>query len=151
MICLAEATINFGMYNQNAEVAMETVLLIGRILFSVIFIFNGFNHLADFPGVRGYAEAMGVPMAGFATIVTGLMLLAGGLSVLLGYKAKFGSLLLVIFLFLSAFMVHTFWAFEGQQAQVEMAQFFKNLALAGAGLMLMYFGSGPKSLEKKQA
>jgi len=89
-----------------------------------------------------------VPAPGFAVIVTGAMLLLGGLSVLFGYKVKIGSILLVLFLLATAFMVHTFWTFEGQQAQVEMAQFMKNIALAGAALVFFYFGTGPKSIEK---
>ncbi len=128
---------------------MNNVPLIGRILFSVLFIMNGFNHFVSFGDMTAYADFSGVPAPGFAVIVTGAMLLLGGLSVLLGYKVKIGSILLVIFLLGTAFMVHTFWTFEGQQAQVEMAQFMKNIALAGAALAFFYFGTGPKSIEKQ--
>lgn len=101
--------------------------------------------------MTAYADFSGVPAPGLAVVVSGAMLLLGGLSILLGYKVKIGSILLVIFLVAAAFMVHSFWAFEDpERAQIEMAQFFKNLALAGGALAFFYFGSGPKSLEKNE-
>lgn len=131
---------------------MDYILLLGRIMFSAVFIVNGINHFAGYSGVSQYAAAMGVPLPGLATIVSGIFLILGGLSVILGFKAKIGSILLVVFLVLAAFMVHSFWAFDDpMQRAVEMAQFWKNLALAGAALIVFYFGTGPKSLEKKES
>lgn len=130
---------------------MDFVPLIGRILFSVIFIMNGLNHFTSLGDMTAYAEAMGVPLPTLAVIITGIMMLLGGLSILLGYKAKIGAILLIVFLIPTAFIMHSFWAFDDpQRAQVEMAQFLKNIAMAGGALFFLYFGSGPKSIEKKE-
>ena len=127
---------------------MEWLVLIGRILYSMIFILFGLNHFMKLDAMAQYAASAGVPVPTLATIVTGLMLVLGGLSVLLGYKAKIGSLLLVIFLVPTAFIMHKFWGLnDAMMASNQMAHFMKNMALAGGALLIYYFGTGPKSLE----
>ncbi len=129
---------------------MEWLVLIGRILFSLIFILSGLNHLMKLDQMSQYAAANGVPAATLATIVTGVMILLGGLSVLLGYKSKIGAWLLVIFLIPTAFMMHKFWGLDNaMESANQMSHFMKNLSMAGAALLIYYFGSGPKSLEKE--
>jgi uncharacterized membrane protein YphA (DoxX/SURF4 family) len=69
-----------------------------------------------------------------------LLILAGGLSVLLGIWADLGALALVVFLVPTALVIHAFWKETDPQAkQMEMVQFQKDLALAGAALMLFAF------------
>ncbi len=127
---------------------MEWLVLIGRILYSMIFVLFGLNHFFKLSDMAGYAASQGVPAPTVATIITGIMLVLGGLSVLLGYKARIGSLLLVIFLIPTAFIMHNFWSFnDPMMASNQMAHFMKNLALAGSALLIYYFGTGPKSLE----
>ena len=87
--------------------------------------------------MTGYAQYKKVPAAKLSVIVTGLMLVVGGLYVALGVYADLGALLLAIFLVASAFMMHNFWTIEDAQAkQNESISFFKNLALAGAALII---------------
>lgn len=127
---------------------MQYLPLVGRILYSLIFIMFGLNHFMNLSAISGYAAQSGVPAPTVMTIVTGLMIVVGGLSVLMGYKAKIGSILLFIFLVLAAFMIHKFWAFEGDASQQQMIHFMKNISMAGAALLVFYFGTGPKSLDK---
>ncbi|MBX6354863.1 MAG: DoxX family protein [Micromonosporaceae bacterium] len=115
---------------------MDILVLIGRILFSAIFIVSGYNHLANGKAMAGYAAAKGVPAALAATYAGGVLLLAGGLSVLLGVWADLGALLLVIFLVPTAVLMHAFWKARDQERMMEMIQFEKDVALAGAALML---------------
>ncbi len=131
---------------------MKYAVLIGRILFSLPFILFGLNHLMKLDAMSGYAASKGVPAATFVVIVTGIMIIAGGLSVMLGYKAKLGAWLLVVFLVPTAFIMHGFWGIEdAMMAQNEMAHFFKDLALAGGALLITHFGTGPYSLDERQA
>jgi putative oxidoreductase len=79
-----------------------------------------------------------VPAAVPATIASGVLMLAGGLSVLLGIGADLGALLLVVFLAPTALLMHGSWKETDLQArQLEMVHFQKDLALAGAELMLL--------------
>jgi len=113
------------------------VLLIGRVVFSFFFIYSGFNHLTKLSMLSQYAGSVGVPAPTVAVAVTGLMLLGGGLSVLLGVKPKVGAALLVIFLVPTAIMVHKFWGIaDPMMAANQAAHFWKNIALAGGALMI---------------
>ncbi|MFQ5703797.1 MAG: DoxX family protein [Gemmatimonadales bacterium] len=113
--------------------------LMGRILFSMVFIGSGMSHFMNMGGMTEYARAKGVPAAKLAVAVTGLMALAGGITVLLGWHRFIGAGLLVIFLVPTAFLMHPFWKETDAQAkQNEMAHFMKTLALAGAALFVAY-------------
>ena len=123
---------------------MDIVLIVGRVLFSLLFISSGVAHLTKLQAMTGYAQYKKVPAAKLSVIVTGLMLIVGGLYVALGIYADLGALLLAIFLLLSAFKMHDFWKVTDAQAkQSEMTSFMKNLALAGASLIIFVLvGSG---------
>ena len=125
---------------------MKIIVLIGRILFSLNFIMAIMVHFSA-QGI-GYGASMHVPMAGFLVPFSGVLAVVGGLSVLLGYKAKWGAWLLVIFLIPVSFMMHQFWNVTDQMMmQMQMAIFMKNMAMLGAALMITYFGAGPLSID----
>ncbi len=123
---------------------MDILLVIGRVLFALIFINSGIAHLTKLQAMTGYAQFKKVPAAKLSVIVTGLMLIIGGLYIALGVYADLGALLLAVFLVASAFMMHNFWTIQDEQAkQGEMINFFKNLALAGAAIIIFVMvGSG---------
>ena len=119
------------------EFLPDVVLLVGRVLFALIFINSGIAHLTKLNAMTGYAQFKKVPSPKLAVIVTGLMLIIGGLYVALGIFADLGALLLAIFLIVSAFMMHNFLTIQDEQAkQAETINFFKNIALAGAALII---------------
>lgn len=127
---------------------MKYIFLLGRILFSAIFIIKSFCHFS--PKMMDHAVEMGVPAASILVPVSGILALLGGLSILLGYKAKVGAWLLVIFLFPVTVVMHRFWDTKDFFANMMHHYcFFKNMSLLGAALMISYFGSGPMSLDKK--
>ena len=123
---------------------MNTVLVIGRILFALIFINSGIMHLTKTEAMAGYATYKKVPAAKLAVIITGLMILIGGLYVALGIYADLGALLIAIFLIPTAFMMHAFWKESDATAkQNEINGFFKDLSMAGAALvMFVMIGAG---------
>ncbi len=127
---------------------MDYIPLIGRILFSSFFLISGMNHLLKRTDMVPYAKSAGVPMADLAVPLTGLMILAGGVSILLGYYPKIGASLLVIFLIPTSFYMHRFWGIEDQmQSMNQMIMFMKNVVIIGGALLIAYFGSGPFSLK----
>ncbi len=122
---------------------MEAVFVIGRLLFAALFLSSAFGHLTKTKQMGAYAKSMGVPAAELMTFFTGLMLLVGGLSVLFNFDIFYGSLLLVLFLVPTAFMMHAFWKVtDAGMKQVQQVMFMKNISLAGAALMIMYYSYG---------
>lgn len=125
---------------------MKFIVLIGRILFSLNFIMAAMIHFSA-NGI-GYAQSMHVPMAGFLVPLSGVMAVVGGISVLIGYKAKWGAWLLVIFLIPVSIMMHGFWnVTDPMMMQMQMAIFMKNMAMMGAALYISYMGAGPLSID----
>lgn len=117
---------------------MRALFLLGRAIFGGFFVFNGINHFRNQEGMSQYAEAKGVPAADAAIPATGAMLLAGGLSVMLGVKPRQGLAALIGFLVPVTLQMHRFWEVEDPQQRVnEMVHFSKNLALIGAALMML--------------
>ncbi len=118
---------------------MAALAAAGQVILSLYFLYNGASHFLRFQALRGYASAKGVPAPGAAVAVSGLMLLAGGLSLLLEYQVTAGALLLALFLLPTAFLVHNFWKVEDAAARAnELAHFLKNIALAAAVLQLAF-------------
>ncbi len=119
---------------------MDVVVLIGRILFSALFLASAMGHLTQSKAMGQYAGAKGIPMPEVSVLASGVLLLVGALSVLLGVWADLGCLLLIAFLVPAALLMHNFWTQSDAQAkQMEMVQFNKNISLAGAALMLFAF------------
>lgn len=120
---------------------MDVVILVGRIMFSVLFLGAAMGHLIRTDAMAKFAASRGVPQPQAATIVSGLLIGAGGLMVLLGVWADLGALLLFVFLMGTTLLVHRFWWEAGEVRMQMQAQFMKDLALAGASLMLFAFFS----------
>jgi len=120
--------------------------LIGRQLFSVIFIIASAGHFT--PGTIALASQHGVPMAGLLVPLSGLIALTGGLSILFGYRARIGGALLVLFLVPVTFTMHDFWAAPDQATfRLELVLFARNIVLLGCALLVTHVGSGPLSLD----
>ncbi|MBI1939674.1 MAG: DoxX family protein [Ignavibacteriales bacterium] len=127
---------------------MSYIVLIGRIIFSVIFIMSGLNHLSG-NGIELAAQS-GVPLASVAVPLSGLISLLGGIGIAIGYKAKISAWLIVLFLLPVTITMHNFWSVADQHAAlIQQIMFMKNFTIIGAAFLIAYFGSGPFSLDAK--
>lgn len=129
---------------------LRFVTLVGRVQFAAIFLAAPLGHFSR--QTIGYASQQGVPGAQWLVPLSGLIALAGGLSVLLGYKARIGAWLLVLFLVPVTLTMHNFWAVQDpMMAQIQQAMFFKNLSMLGGALLIARFGAGPLSLDARRS
>ena len=116
---------------------MNSILLIGRVLFAFIFVTSGLNHLAKVDAMAGYAKFKKVPAAKFSVLVSGALMALGGLSIILGVYADLGALVIAILLIVMALKMHDFWTQTDAQAkQTETISFFKNISMAGGALII---------------
>lgn len=115
---------------------MDIVLLIARILFALMFVLSGVNHLTKTAAMTGYAQFKKVPAAKLSVQVSGLLLLLGGLSIILGVWLDLGALVMAVVLVLMALKMHDFWAADESSKQAEMIGFLKNISMAGGALFL---------------
>jgi len=121
---------------------------LGRTAFAVAFMWAPPDKFSQ--QTIAYAAQQGVPLPGLLVPVAGLLSLAGGLSVLLGYRAKLGASLLVLFLVPVTVMMHNFWAVtDPMMAQMQLGFFLANLSRLGGALLIAHFGAGPVSLDAR--
>jgi putative oxidoreductase len=117
---------------------MKAAFLIGRLVFGGFFLYNGINHLKQRKQLAQYAKTKNVPMAEAVVAATGVALIGGGTSILLGVKPKLGTAAIAGFLAGVSPVMHNFWSVQepGQRLN-EMINFSKNMALLGSALALM--------------
>ena len=139
--------------SKNAEATgfwQGTVVVLGRFLFALIFLMAGANHFNK--QTIGYAASQGVPLASIAVPLSGALAITGGLSILLGYRAKLGAWLIVLFLVPVSLMMHKFWTVtDPVMAQIQMVLFMKNVSMLGGALLVSQFGAGPFSLDARRS
>jgi putative oxidoreductase len=120
-----------------------------RLLISQIFIFSGFAKIMDPQGTMAQMEGRGMVWIPFFLVAAILFELAGGLSVLLGYKARLGALALFLFLIPVTLTFHNFWTYPEDEQKQQMIMFMHNLTLMGGLLLLMCYGPGALSLDRR--
>jgi putative oxidoreductase len=142
--------ISNGAETKTRSISQGAVVVLGRFLFVLIFLMAGANHFSK--QAAGYAVSAGVPLASIAVPLSGVLAIAGGLSILLGYRAKLGAWLLVLFLVPVTLMMHKFWLVQDpMMAQIQMILFMKNVAMLGGALLISQFGAGPFSLDARRS
>jgi putative oxidoreductase len=126
---------------------MKYLVLLGRIFYSLIFILAAPGHFRV--DHVAYAAQSGVPMPNVLVPLSGAIAFFGALSVLFGFKARWGAALLVIFLVPVTLTMHRFWGLtDPQMAMMQQINFMKNLSMLGGAILIIHFGSGPASLKE---
>jgi uncharacterized membrane protein YphA (DoxX/SURF4 family) len=116
----------------------DIALLIGRLLFGGLFLYNGVNHFRNRAALVGYAQYKKVPAPAVGVTVSGLWLVISGLSVMAGIRPHAGLLMIAVFLFVVSPMMHDYWAATDDNTRMnDFLNFTKNIAMAGAALMLL--------------
>ncbi|MBL8528287.1 MAG: DoxX family protein [Burkholderiales bacterium] len=121
--------------------------VIGRFLLALIFVFSGWGKIAGFAGAASYMAAKGMPWPQVLLPGAILIELGGGLALMLGWKARWAALAIFLFCIPTTLIFHDFWALPPEQAQTQMINFLKNLALMGGLLYVVAFGPGALSVD----
>ena len=128
--------------------AVATVL--GRLMIAGIFVMSAVgNKIPNFAAVADAMASEGVPLPQVMLAGAIAFLLLGGGSIVLGFKARIGAALLLVFLVLATYYFHDFWNFEGEAQQQQMIQFLKNVSLMGTMVFIISQGAGPMSLDQR--
>lgn len=125
--------------------------LLGRVLLSFIFLYEAYDSLK-------YAKATKAVMASYGLnwrqdlllYGAGTFLVLGGLMVLLGYRARLGAFLLLLYWLPVTIIVHGFWKHPASTDlyRWEAIMFMKNIAIAGGLFMIMANGTGAWALRR---
>lgn len=135
---------------ESKSVSQGAVVVLGRLMFVAIFLMSALGHFSK--QTIAFAASQGVPLASLAVPFSGVLALLGGLSILLGYRAKLGAWLIVLFLVPVTLMMHKFWTVtDPMMAQMQMVMFMKNVSIMGGALLISQFGAGPWSLDNRRS
>lgn len=122
------------------------IVPLGRVLFAAIFVLSGLSHFSS--ETIAYGASQGVPAAGLLVRLSGILAIAGGLSIAIGLRARLGAWLLVVFLVPVTLAMHAFWRIDDpMMAMNQQVHFMKNLAMLGGALLVAWFGAGPYSVD----
>jgi putative oxidoreductase len=123
----------------NARAALD---LAGRLMLAAIFVIDGLQQVRFYEGTRGYMESFGVAGALLPLVI--LLHVGGGLAVAAGFLTRMAAVALAAFVLAAALIFHTNLADVN-----EFNHFWKNVALAGAFVLLAVNGPGAWSLDRK--
>jgi len=124
----------------------------GRIILGLYFlIFGGIAKLTGYEGTAQYMTDEGMVMVPFFLILTTVIQLAGGASLIVGYKTQFFGFLLAGLTLAINVVIHNFWAMEPGTMEIghETQNFVKNMGIFGGLLTIAGLGAGEWSLDHK--
>ena len=119
---------------------MKYIPLAALICLCLIFLKAGVSHILGYGETVEMMAGKGLPIPNVLLVFTIIFQLLGGLSLLLGYKVKIGSILLILFLIPASFAFHN--------PATDLNGFLKNIALIGGLLMTMYAGAGALAIDR---
>jgi len=125
--------------------------LVGRILLALIFFLSGLNKIFAWDFNTGYMAAKGMPMVAIFLVAAIVIEIGGSLSVILGYKARWGAVALIVFTIPASVIFHNFWALKGMDQVLNMAMFMKNFSIIGGLLLVVAFGAGQLSMDNRKS
>jgi len=123
------------------------ILLVARICLAAIFVIAGFDKIMTFTETAALLASKGVQGSEFVLVLSIIFELGGGLLILLGWYARFGAILLFLFMIPVTYVFHSFWTYEGAAMVNNMHHFLKNLSMMGGMLYIMACGAGRFSFD----
>jgi putative oxidoreductase len=117
----------------------DYILLLSRVILGFYFLFNSFNHFRSLNSMAEWVKSKNIPVPKLMVALTGILLLIGGFSILLGAYIEIGITALTLFFLPVTFVMHDFWReTDPQMKMMHMINFMKNLALWAAILALLF-------------
>lgn len=135
--------------NATASTLYDWASLIGRVGLAAVFLWSGYGKLVHMDGNIGYMKAFGLPAAEMLIWPAMLVELVAGAMLLVGWKARWAAVVLVLFTVPATFIFHAYWSVPADQVLNAQIHFMKNLAIVGGLLGIFAHGSGPLALDRR--
>lgn len=109
----------------------------GRALLGVLFLISGILKIGGFAGTAAWMASAGLPLASVLLALTIVIEIAGGLTLITGWNARWGALALAVFLVPVSLVFHGFWSADAATFQNQLNHFLKNVSILG-GMLVVY-------------
>ena len=135
----------------------DVVILLSRILMSAVFIVYGSMKFVDVtsilnnPGTKRFMDlvASGAAAPTWLGYLIAAIELFGGLAILIGIKTRWVAWAFVVYVIIVTALAHPFWIMDGAARAANQANFYKNLAIMAAYLLLAVTGAGRYSVDHR--
>lgn len=122
---------------------MSYIPLFGRFAIALIFVVNGLHKALEFDDSVAFLQLTGMPLANLLLVGSIAVEVMGGMMIVIGYKIKWTAMIMAVYLIITTIIFHPVWV-----DMVNFTDFLKNLSIIGGLLILSYYGSGPKSIDR---
>lgn len=125
----------------------DVILLLGRVALGTIFVKSGIQKL---PALGVFAASLaqrGFPQSETWAVIGATIEFVGGILIVTGFQTRYASLLMILFVIVATGISHRFWELADAARRAQESQFFKNLSIIGAFLLLFVTGGGRFSLD----
>jgi putative oxidoreductase len=136
-------------------------IFLARLFISLVFLVAGFDKLlswhetenglmdslAEWQNYATFSETIQsmltflVPWSSVLLLIGVLFELIGAIMLLIGFRERFGAVLLILFIIPATLLYHSFWFFEGPARELQMTMFLKNLAILGGLIIVSIHGA----------
>jgi putative oxidoreductase len=114
---------------------MKKITTIGRILFALPFVIFGINHFLMMDYYLGMLTSF-IPLGAYTIILTGIMLIAAGISIITKRFVKFSTIMLSVLLFIFIVTIHIPHLIHDAEKTVTIIALLKDISLMGGSLMI---------------
>ena len=126
----------------------DVILLAGRLALGAIFVESGILKLLNLATFASQLANRGVPQSSVWAVIGATVEFIGGMLIITGFRTRYASLLLILFVIVATGISHRYWEFTGPAYRTQQIQFFKNLSIIGGFLLLYVTGGGRFSLDR---
>lgn len=123
--------------------------LIGRVLIAAMFVYAGYGKIGGFEGTAGYIASKGLPLSQLLAAGTIVLEIVAGLMLAVGWKTRWAAFALAAFTIAATLLFHNFWGYPADQFRTQQLFFLKNMAIVGGLLMIVAFGAGRLSVDRR--
>ena len=123
--------------------------LLARLCLATIFLFEAYDSIQYYDHTQQTMTDYGITWRQDVLLVTCIVLLiVGGCSLLIGYHAKLGAILLLLYWVPVTLIVYSFWNDPLEVRRLHSILFMKNIAIIGGLLMVLVNGTGKYSIRR---
>ena len=141
---------------------MNAAYTIGRVFIPIVFLVTGIQKLMNIGEIAQMLAANSVPIPdeivpylggipkyeALGYVIAAIEIICG-LMVLIGLKARWAALVLIVFTACTIIFVHHFWDMQGAELIRNRADALQHLSILGGLLLIVAVGAGPSSVDDR--
>jgi putative oxidoreductase len=129
--------------------ATPLLLLIARLALVALYFIFGLPKLTNFSGTVQYMTMLSAPLPVLAAAISVLAEVLGAVLIAIGFFTRPIALILALYTIGTALIGHTYWRMTGDMVEPNMINFWKNISIAAAFILLIITGPGRYSLDRR--